>query len=152
MYAKAQFFAWLILHDRINTKDMLIRRHWNVWNNSDCVLCAARFWEDWSHLFFECNLSVRIWNYLKSVGVEVQALKCWNMPRSFFSGPCFTEIVILACWNIWKQRNNNFLEECNLPFELGRVASSWIYPFLNIGWKLVQSLLCHHGLTIFCNF
>jgi hypothetical protein len=23
-----------------------------------------------------------------------------------FKGPCFTEIIILACWNIWKQRNN----------------------------------------------
>jgi hypothetical protein len=28
--SKHKFFAWLILHDRINTKDMLRRRHWHV--------------------------------------------------------------------------------------------------------------------------
>jgi hypothetical protein len=28
--SKHKFFAWLILHDRINTKDMLIRRRWKV--------------------------------------------------------------------------------------------------------------------------
>jgi hypothetical protein len=28
--SKHKFFAWLILHDRINTNDMLLRRHWHV--------------------------------------------------------------------------------------------------------------------------
>jgi hypothetical protein len=31
--SKHNFFSWLILHDRINTKDMLLRRHWNVTQN-----------------------------------------------------------------------------------------------------------------------
>jgi hypothetical protein len=27
-----------------------------------------------------------------------------------FKGPCFTEVIILACWNIWKQRNNKIFK------------------------------------------
>jgi hypothetical protein len=37
--SKHKFFAWLILHDRINTKDMLLRRHWNV--RIIIVVCCA---------------------------------------------------------------------------------------------------------------
>jgi hypothetical protein len=27
-----------------------------------------------------------------------------------FKGPCFVEIVILACWNMWKQRNDKIFK------------------------------------------
>ena len=63
--SKHKFFAWLVLHDRINTKDMLLRRHWNVSEDNNCVLCPCQVLEDWSHLFFECNFSSRIWSYLQ---------------------------------------------------------------------------------------
>ena len=35
-------FAWLLLRDRLNTKDMLKRRHWNVAKNDHCVLCPIQ--------------------------------------------------------------------------------------------------------------
>jgi hypothetical protein len=63
--SKHKFFAWLILHDRINTKDMLRRRHWQVTSDHTCVLCSTDALEDWSHLFFECTFSVRVWIYLQ---------------------------------------------------------------------------------------
>jgi hypothetical protein len=27
-----------------------------------------------------------------------------------FNGPCFVEIVFLACWNFWKQRNDKIFK------------------------------------------
>jgi hypothetical protein len=30
--------------------------------------------------------------------------------KRLFRGPCFVEIVILACWNIWKQRNEKIFQ------------------------------------------
>ena len=62
---KTKMFAWLLLSDRLNTRDMLKRRHWNVTEDTHCVLCAARAYEDRLHLFFGCNFSTRIWNYLQ---------------------------------------------------------------------------------------
>jgi hypothetical protein len=62
---KTKVFAWLVLRDRINTRDMLQRRHWNVTNDKHCELCPGRLYEDIVHLLFECTFSRRIWNYLQ---------------------------------------------------------------------------------------
>ena len=103
--SKHKFFAWLVLHDRLNTKDMLIRRNWKVTENNSCVLCCQDKLEDWLHLFFHCQFSGRVWNYLQIVWETDSVLNNLRQARKEFHGPCFSEVVILACWNIWKQRN-----------------------------------------------
>ena len=60
-----KMFAWLVIMDRVNTKDMIQRRHWRIEDGPKCVLCRAGSLEDRNHLFFECNFSTRIWNYLQ---------------------------------------------------------------------------------------
>ena len=102
--SKHNFFAWLVLHDRINTQEMLIRRHWNVSGNSDCILCVSHQMEDWKHLFFDCMFSVRVWNYLQISWVSTGSLmQIILAAKKSFNGPCFYEVVILACWSFWKQ-------------------------------------------------
>ena len=104
--SKHKFFAWLLLHDRINMQQMLIRRHWLVSDNSDCILCHSHQMEDWRHLFFNCMFSTRIWNYLQISWLpDNNSMRVIAAARRSFSGPCFIEVVILACWAIWKQRN-----------------------------------------------
>ena len=61
---RIKMFAWLMLNDRLNTKDMIKRRHWNVTNEYHCVLCPRSNHEDRDHLFFSCNFSRTIWAYL----------------------------------------------------------------------------------------
>ena len=109
--SKHKFFAWLILHDRISTKDMLLRRHWNVTNNHNCVLCSRHQYEDRVHLFFQCTFSQRVWSFLQISWRDASMLENLLNARKGFEGPCFTEIVILACWNIWKQRNGYIFKE-----------------------------------------
>jgi hypothetical protein len=62
---RIKVFAWLLLSDRLNTRDMIRRRHWNVTDVFHCVLCPSHLTEDWTHLFFKCTFSIRIWNYLQ---------------------------------------------------------------------------------------
>ena len=38
---RLKFFAWLLFVDSLNTRSMLIRRHFNVQPNSWCVLCSS---------------------------------------------------------------------------------------------------------------
>ena len=76
-----------------------------------CVLCPTRLHEDRMHLFFQCNYSQRIWNCLQidwSQGVDIQEAAV--RARRSFAQPFFMEVVILACWNIWKQRNAMIFE------------------------------------------
>ena len=108
---KFKFFAWLLLSDRLNTKDLLQRRHWQVTEDYSCVLCVRNLHEDRMHLFFECQFSQRVWSYLQidwfsSSDVQTAA----SAARVGFNKPFFMEVVILACWNIWKQRNGKIFE------------------------------------------
>ena len=62
---KIKVFAWLMLNDRLNTRDLLVRRHWrSPQEDNTCPLCFAHAHEDRDHLFFTCQFSTRVWNYL----------------------------------------------------------------------------------------
>ena len=63
---KIKVFGWLLFFDRLNTKDMFVRRHWRLPEDDNlCVICAAQVYEDRLHLFIKCTFSFRVWNYLR---------------------------------------------------------------------------------------
>jgi hypothetical protein len=104
-----KMFAWLLLHNRINTRDMLQRRHWKVTNDVHYELCPSRIYEDRIHLFFECCFSKRVWNYLQiECPVSDDLQRVVSEARRRFMKPFFMEVIITACWNIWLVRNDNF--------------------------------------------
>jgi hypothetical protein len=57
---QTKVFVWLLLLDRLNTRDMLQRRHWWVTDDAHYELCTLRIYEDTSHMFYECNFSARL--------------------------------------------------------------------------------------------
>ena len=59
---KLRVFDWLLLMDRLNTKDMMIRRHWHVEGGSACVLCSSAQLETRDHLFFSCPFTRQCWD------------------------------------------------------------------------------------------
>jgi hypothetical protein len=118
---KIKVFAWLLISDRLNTKDMIKRRHWNVTDEYHCILCSSHTYEDRIHLFFECVFSIRIWNYLQidwSVGDTIE--EKFIHARKEFGKPFFTEVVILALWHIWKQRNGLIFQHTRPSFRAWR--------------------------------
>jgi hypothetical protein len=105
---RTKTFAWLLLRDRLNTCDMLQRCHWNVTDDTHCVLCLTKAYEDRVHLFFECNYSARIWNYLQvdwngHGSLDIQFLI--GQSKRSFGQPFFMEVIIVACWHICLIRN-----------------------------------------------
>jgi hypothetical protein len=110
---KTKVFAWLLLVDRLNTRDLLQRRNWKVTDDTHCVICPGRIYEDRIHLFFECNFSVRIWNYLQiEWHPHDQMQEVLDQARRSFGHPFFMEVMMVACWNIWIIRNEkNFRSE-----------------------------------------
>jgi len=61
---RIKFFAWLILVDRLNTKTMLQRRHFNVQDGTACIMCTTGEQETIEHLFFECPFAQQCWTRL----------------------------------------------------------------------------------------
>jgi hypothetical protein len=49
---KTKVFSWLLLVDRLNTRDLLQRRHWHVTDNYHCELYPLHVHEDMIHLSF----------------------------------------------------------------------------------------------------
>ena len=100
---KLNVFAWLLINDRLNTRNMLKRRHYNIGENHACILCGQQTEETLEHLFFECNFSVRIWNYLQVTWPPGDDMSMQD--NQDFAKPFFTEVVFVACRNIWIIRN-----------------------------------------------
>ena len=102
---KIKMFSWMLIMDRLNTQDMLERRHWNVFDSNLCYLCHARVKEDRDHLFFTCLFSTRVWNYLQ---ITWQGPSMWSAAvaaKRVFHNPFFAKVVFTACWNIWTIKN-----------------------------------------------
>ncbi|XP_073351675.1 uncharacterized protein [Aegilops tauschii subsp. strangulata] len=116
-----KMFAWLVIMDRVNTKDMIQRRHWRINDGPSCVLCPTGVTEDRNHLFFQCNFSMRIWNYLQVSWLDSNDMvQIAVHARKEFNKPFFSEVGFLAWWNIWKVRNDRAFRHVNPTFRQWR--------------------------------
>lgn len=114
---KLKVFAWLVFADRINTKNMLRRRHYRIDDDAECVLCNGRIEETVEHLFFLCPFSKKCW---ETVGIRIE--DCGNRLNIIHSAkrnwrrPMFMEIFVTAAWSIWKERNGKIFRRITLSF------------------------------------
>jgi hypothetical protein len=106
---KQKVFAWLLMMDRLNTRDMLCRRQCPI-PDVNCVVCQ-QVRETRDHLFFDCTLSTSCWSIL---GIQwdqsLELSERITMAANSWRGPFFLEYVIIGAWNIWKQRNRKHFD------------------------------------------
>lgn len=104
---KIKVFSWLLFFDRLNTKDLLVRRKWRSTDEDNlCVMCFGRNYEDMMHLFFSCNFSIRVWNYLQiDWSHQGDLVDCILHAKLSFGHPFFFEVLFSASWCIWIVRN-----------------------------------------------
>ena len=123
---RIKFFPWVVLVDRLNTKDMLRRRHCNIQDDDLCVLCPLRVVEDLDHLLFFCTFSRRCWQALQIQWDEhLGLLPCLAQARANSSLTFSVDLVLIASWEIWKVRNDKIFQGKNPSF------SSWLSNFKN---------------------
>jgi hypothetical protein len=103
---KIKFFAWLLLNDRLNTRNMLRRRNKFLEEGYNCALCQDGVEETVEHLFFDCSSAVCRWfalgiicNEFGNIHQRVYAAK------QVFNYPFFMEVFLIGAWCIWKERN-----------------------------------------------
>ena len=105
---KIKVFGWLLLSDRLNTRNMLKRRHYNIGNNHDCILCGQHIEETLEHLLFDCNISTQCWSTLGIVWQQRGTrLSKVSLAKEAWGRPLFMDVFLLAAWSIWKEHNNN---------------------------------------------
>ncbi|PWA39255.1 reverse transcriptase domain, Reverse transcriptase zinc-binding domain protein [Artemisia annua] len=114
---KCNIFMWRMLMDRIPTKQALARRNINC-GDGLCTLCEDQE-ESVDHLFSACTIANGVWSgiarWLKlqpffffSVADIVQEFKSssWSPSKRLI----IKGIMIIACWRIWKARNEKIFK------------------------------------------
>ncbi|TVU23022.1 hypothetical protein EJB05_32749, partial [Eragrostis curvula] len=114
---KIKVFAWLMGVDRLNTRNMLRRRNFNVQPNHNCVLCRRNTEETRCHLN-ACWGKLHI-QWLPSLSFFDMIM----VARSNFQGPKFTEVILIAAWALWRVRNAKIFDGINPTF------SAWWHLF-----------------------
>lgn len=107
---KHKVFFWLLLKDRLSTRNILKRRNMHL-ESYNRVLCLQNTEETIQHLFLQCPFAVQCWHIL-----NVDPLPDEGFPeiiehmKDRIHSQFFMSAIILLCWAIWKSRNNRIFE------------------------------------------
>jgi hypothetical protein len=94
------------MHDRQNTKELMMRKNWALESGPSCVMCGDDMIESRDHLFFDCSFALRFWSALGIHWDTSQPItECFIRAKQSFTVPCFMEVLVCSTWNIWKERN-----------------------------------------------
>jgi len=89
---------WLLLHDRLSTREILRRKSMNL-PSYNCVLCNQGCEESLEHLFLRCRFAKDWW---ASIGLSTpQQLNPEQTIEHFKSSlgvPFFVEIIVIMSW------------------------------------------------------
>ncbi|XP_058741051.1 uncharacterized protein LOC131613393 [Vicia villosa] len=112
-YAKprARFILWLSLLDRLNTKDMLLKRGSII--DVGCIFCKEM--ETVHHLFFECQVTNQIWRIvLQHIRYDKSPMG-WTQERAWLNiktkrkgwhGDLLKIAIAESVYGIWRHRND----------------------------------------------
>jgi hypothetical protein len=114
--AKYKFFFWLLLHDRLNTRNLLRRKNFQL-QSYQCVVTNCTDEETLVHLFWACPFAEQCWNFVcPQRSKRLSILESFEDVRSKIKLPLAMEILILAAWGIWIVRNNKVFKNQNVAF------------------------------------
>lgn len=107
-FPKIKFFAWLLLNDRLNTRNILRRRKKFLEEGYNCALCQDGVEETFNHLFFECPAAMSRWCSLGITWIDDPSRhqRLYAAIQSFGRPFFFVEIFLIGAWCLWKERND----------------------------------------------
>jgi len=110
---KHKVFFWLLLKDRLSTRELLKRKNM-VLQEYSCVLCNTSVDESLLHLFLHCPFSISCWAII-NIQVDPNLGPFENLMsfRDQLHEPFFMEIIVLMCWVIWKARKDLIFRQIN---------------------------------------
>jgi hypothetical protein len=117
--AKHKFFFWLLLHDRLNTRNLLGRKNFHLPTYSCATLpCVEE--ETLIHLFWSCPFADHYWDFIcPTRDKNLSVLESIEHIKMKIGLPFSMDIIIVATWSLWIVRNNKIFNNIRPSF------SSW---------------------------
>jgi hypothetical protein len=124
---KHKVFFWLLIKDRLSTRDLLSRKNMNL-SDVICDLCILQKRESMPHLFLRCNFAKACWQMIGAmVPTARPVLHIFNNIRRKLQVSFFMEIIILMSWSIWTVRNDWIFN--NLDPSIQRCKDKFVHEF-----------------------
>ena len=104
--SRVKFFAWLLVHGRIQCRSNLLRKSIITPEESGCPICSAPL-ETPEHIMLSCPFARRFWLSLGCTpgpSIELQDIDACPVPASAPLRTAST-LRLLCCWHLWKHRN-----------------------------------------------
>ncbi|XP_074311439.1 uncharacterized protein LOC141647223 [Silene latifolia] len=105
---KYAFIGWLMIQERLYTKDRMLR--FGVISDGLCDICRTQM-EDHQHLFYSCDFSTRCWTLLREwLGVPLPTndvlhwCSMWRC-RSLLKKQLVYAAVVALIYHIWMAQN-----------------------------------------------
>ena len=103
---KHKVFFWLLLKDRLSTRNVLRRRNMEL-DTYSCALCNSLAEETLEHLFLECPFAAICWNIIQvQIPLQSSLPEIFQQIKDQLDNAFFMESIILLCWVIWTERND----------------------------------------------
>ena len=135
---KAKFILWLLLHEKLATKERLSR--FGILNDSICSLCNKEV-ETIEHLSFICSISCEIWTIILKWTNIHRVPKPWQDERVWLITHCKGKgwragILKLALaetvYGIWKHRNDMIFGGLT---NIGKTVDNILDCIVYRGWR-----------------
>ena len=125
---KHKVFFWLVLKDRLSTRNMIRRRGMHI-EDYQCVLCQQSSEETIVHLLFYCPFAKDCWglvNFQFAYHLTIpQIFQAW---KTLLKVDFSLDIFILFCWAVWMMRNDVIFRNKNPSGRLQKIHYSGITP------------------------
>ncbi|XP_071718424.1 uncharacterized protein [Rutidosis leptorrhynchoides] len=146
---KVNFFLWRARLNRLPDKCSLLVRDVKI-DNVLCPSCSTHA-EDFTHIFFECNIASQVWTYIATwtqVDIPIcntfeDLLKWIPTTHKNLKAATSMEVICFATmWNIWRFRNGNIFEpnkfkKCQIIDSIVLSSFDWLssrYKKANLNW------------------
>jgi hypothetical protein len=135
---RIKVFLWLILNDKILSKENLSKRKWQ--GNARCDWCGCL--ETTSHIFYDCQVASFTWKVIQMVLDSISLPKNSNdMFGKWLCGfkVCERNLITIGCsavlWSLWKIRNDCCFNSINLSnaADILFLCCSWLDA-----WAILQ--------------
>lgn len=140
---KYAFMAWLSVLDRMSTMDRVVK--WSRGSDVQCVLCKNAP-ESRNHLFFECDISAQVWEYVAKGVLKQEYTTVWSEIIHIISDKkrekknlyCIRYAFQAVLYALWRERNQIKHEEKMLPISV-------LNKVIEKGIRNKISLVCKKG-------
>ena len=145
--SKHKVFFWLVLKDRISTRELLKRKRMQL-PDFTCVLCNTSTEESLSHLLLECQFARQCWATVNvDVDLELDPFQILQSFKSQLGVPFFMEVIILMSWTIWKSRNDFIFRQIQPSIALAKLNFREEFRLLLLRAKRAYSPLIDQWTT-----